>query len=316
MLALFLAFAVCKETCVEADTCTGENYYWEGVAADGYTLKLVPNSTGGVPSVQSVLMIIQMQGGMIDNNNTQNYGSNNNSANGYTEVGGAGLYEFAVVVSVAQNTGTCEVKLDRSLTNTYDNLRNNRFQAIGFSFCSSVVVNNPQVPDWNGYTGGVFVMLAEVINLGKVNMVGKGFRGGPGFGTKYFTFFDDPGNYRDDSATTFGNDQRFNGPKGEGFIGYPNYPTIPNGRGNTTYPEGFDSGKGAPGNAGGGGSWTDSGGGGGGNAGRGGDGNKNTIHALAFYAEQPGFGGAPVPLTATSRLFLGKVIHSKDVVLT
>ena len=87
--------------------------------------------------------------------------------------------------------------------------------------------------------------------------------------------------------------------KGEGFVGSPRFPPFV-----STYPQGFDCARGAPGNAGGGGNSIDSGGGGGANAGRGGDG-----RIFTDSASKPGIGGAPLPLNVTERIFLGEWEH-------
>ena len=135
------------------------------------------------------------------------------------------------------------------------------------------------------------VVLATTIRLGNVNLRGKGFRGGPLVDRIYNGGAYLQG-YRDDSSIRV--NVSFNGPKGEGFIGMPRFLSAP-----STYPNGLDCARGAPGNAGGGGNFVDCGAGGGANAGRGGDG------LFRENRQLPGIGGAPVPTDATRLLFLG-----------
>jgi hypothetical protein len=247
-------------------------------------------------------MIIQMQGGSINNSNTAFYGSGTSSGNGYTSLGSAGLYEFATVISSGP-----VVTLKNVLSNNYSSVGNNRFQAIRVPLCTLVTVHDPVIPPWDGSVGGVFAVLGESVILGNVSLQGKGYRGAPDIPDTsglILNWFPRQANYRDNSGVTRGPNGVFNGAKGEGFIGYSSYNfSTPN----TTYPGGFDCGMGAPGNAGGGGIFTDAGGGGGANAGQGGDGRRPNHTYVAFDSEG-GLGGAPVPLQPTQRLFPGQFL--------
>ena len=258
-------------------------------------------------------MIIQMQGGTINNSNNINYGSGNGTGNGYSDLGEAGQYEFAVISQVQGPN----VSLVSSLNNTYSNTGHRRFQAIRVPVCVDATINSPTILAWNGNIGGVYAVLAETVRLGSISLQGKGFRGAPfvpniaapisGISTGGGPYVS---NFRDNSVAIRAPNDRFNGPKGEGFIGYTTLTS-------TTYPSSFDCGKGAPGNAGGGGIFTDSGGGGGSNAGAGGDGwqatYSNTIFATNLNADA-GLGGAAVPLNPLTRLLLGEIpILDKDM---
>ena len=108
--------------------------------------------------------------------------------------------------------------------------------------------------------------------------------------------------YRDNSSLNV--QTSYNGRKGEGFIGKPRFLSDP-----STYPDGLDSARGAPGNAGGGGNHRDCGGGGGSNAGQGGDGRTSNFLSNPPFP-YPGIGAAVLPLNATQRLFLGTCEHS------
>ena len=88
--------------------------------------------------------------------------------------------------------------------------------------------------------------------------------------------------------------------KGESYIGFPTF-----GNEQTNYPNDFDCGKGAPGNAGGGGNAIDSGGGGGGNSGLGGNGGNGLTAISGVFTEVPaGLGGSTTTATP-QRLFFG-----------
>ena len=180
-------------------------------------------------------------------------------------------------------------------------------------------------PAWNGSTGGVLVLdVAGTLTLnGKtIDLKGKGFRGGAGrqlggpggtngtgAGQNGFTLLD----YR--TANT----ALLNASKGEGIAGTPRY-VNPGGVVNPVdlgvtvgYPNGAtvgggDNGRGAPGNAGGGGTDTDpslndenTGGGGGSNGGTGGQGGNGWQSNLP----SGGFGGAAFLLASPSRLVIG-----------
>ena len=306
LIIFIISFAGSDPVCVE--TCKGVNEYWSGVEANGTQLVLADGSLS--PGVGDVLLIIQVQGGTINNSDDLNYGANNNTGNGFTDVGLAGQYEFAEVASVANSS---IILLSDTLLYTYSSTNNNRFQAIKVALCKEATVENPMVPPWNGTVGGILVVIAERILLGNVSLEGKGFRGGPKFpitGGIIGLLFD-PQRFRDNTTATRVNDTSvYNAPKGEGFIGFPRFPIPQGGLSDTTYPEGLDCAKGAPGNAGGGSNWRDSGGGGGANGGKGGDG---ALYVEDPQAGSPGLGGAPAPSNASSRIFLGKATRSNDL---
>jgi hypothetical protein len=282
------------------ETCDGVNKYWSGVEGNGTQLLLAFEGGSSSPAVGDVLMIIQMQGGTINNSDTPNYGSNNGTGNGFTDVGLAGQYDFAEVAEVATPNLILNLSLSQSLSFHFSSTGNNRFQAIRVAFCREATVNSTNVPAWNGSVGGVLVVMAERILLGNVSLEGKGFRGGPPVpyigDINVVTSRD---SFRDNSsATRLSNLETYNAPKGEGFIGFPRFP---NQSEVTTYPDTLDCSKGAPGNAGGGSTWISAGGGGGANAGQGGNGGRHLN-----YPGKPGLGGAPAPSNATNRIFLGE----------
>ena len=298
--AFLLLLSLCRASPCPVE-CTGPyaNTYWKGVKGEDQKIILWRNpGQGPLPSIDDVLMIIQMQGGAIEDSNTPLYGSNTGTGNGYTDLGPAGWYEF-VVVTGARDKGSLqyEVDTDVTLAHEYKSRDANRFQVILVPFCNVATIDTSTViPSWDGSIGGVLAVLANTIRLGDVSLQGKGFRGGPlvdRFSQSLDASVNQKG-YRDDTSTSSPT-LAYNGPKGEGFIGSPRIQTR-----TSTYPDGLDCARGAPGNAGGGGNVFDSGGGGGANAGQGGDGR---IYTKSTY--KSGIGGALLPTTANERLFLG-----------
>ena len=254
-LLVVVQAAPCPIECV--DPLWNGTTYWEGISASKQLL-LIASKTGAFLSPGDVVMIIQMQGGSINNENQVNYGAGNGNATGFVDAGEAGKYEFATVRTALQ-PGT-EYTLVENLSSLFNRTGNNRFQVIRVPLCTNITINNPVIPKWDGRTGGVLVVLADHIIMGEINLSGKGFRGAPDIpedSTGSTTPLSE--SYRDNIAfTRLKLDIPFNGPKGEGFIGQPRYPDLNQ---STTYPEEYDCGMGAPGNAGGGGIFTDAGGG-------------------------------------------------------
>ncbi|MFQ5335418.1 MAG: hypothetical protein ACE5DN_05025, partial [Flavobacteriales bacterium] len=188
-----------------------------------------------------LILIVQMQGAVINSSNTPSYGY----INDYKE---AGNYEYASVKAVEGNAIYLEYALLR------DYRAEGHVQVIRVpQYESPTIVNTLTCPPWNGQTGGVLAIDAtDTLTFeSNINVIGRGFRGGEHhtaaciFAIRYEYFSDTP-------------DPQYYALKGEGIAG----------RGVGT----FTSGRGAPANAGGGGNIHTTGGGGGGNFGCGGDG--------------------------------------------
>ncbi|GIW22040.1 MAG: hypothetical protein KatS3mg068_1047 [Candidatus Sericytochromatia bacterium] len=257
-----------------------------------------------------LLLIIQMQDGTINYTNNANYGANDGTGRGQTSVGNAGLFEYAIATNSVSTAGGT-INLASPLVNSYINANatatsgQKRFQVIRVPQYSSLTLSGTvTAPAWNGNTGGVLAFdVAGILNFNgaTIDMTGKGFRGG---GARQVT--GGPGGSNTDYVRNSGN---FHASKGEGIAGTPRYVYDGSNIINTGV-EGYPGGsfaRGAPGNAGGGG--TDgnpsandqnSGGGGGSNFGAGGQGG-NT-----WYSNLPrgGLGGAPFPASPT-RMVMG-----------
>lgn len=331
-----------------SNTIVNSYYPGTGNPASG-TSSLVVRDQDGRGSSEALddgdmILIIQMQGADINSSNSDSYGNGEagGNASGYlTSNLVAGLYEYNIVSNYTSNTPTSTTN---TITLTYP-LVNNYYSR---SFSSTTGVRTYQVirvpryynlriddnmsvtaPPWNGSTGGVIVLEAAnriTLRSGSVvNANALGFRGGGG---KYFEGVDDDNTNGSGDITK--NDYRWNSPrttadnttggaKGEGIAGTPVY-YFTNGNTSTTTNgsiEGYIGGamgRGAPGNAGGGGTDGDPvanqynpGGGGGGNGGAGGKGgsgwdggaaNPNTFNT-------GGFGGAAFDQASLPRLVLG-----------
>ena len=319
------------------------NTYYQGngnpvVGATNLVLGAASGASGTV-TVGDLLMIIQMQGASINADDDERYGdgvgtpgsqvdTSTSQANGYTSLGQAGLYEYVRVTVAAGNN----ISFTPALTNAYE--QNTTVQPRR----TYQVVRVPQYPSasinaaspvrslpWNGTTGGIVsVDVAGALTLSgsgsHINTSNQGFRGGaqgvPNSACCAGTY-----NFYRDAATTNG------GGKGEGIAGTPRYlslitsgsfdsgtrfsdafaaPTFVDlGAGNMGYPNG-DFARGAPANAGGGGTSHNSGGGGGGNGGLGGTGGQ-TFNGDGLR-DVGGYGGSRLPQSGppvATRIFMG-----------
>lgn len=323
-------------------TNTIVNSYYPGTAnatQNTYSLQVgTLDSRGSTTPLASgdMILIMQMQGADITSSNNDSYGDNvsGGNASGYlTSNLVAGLYEYNVVS--AYNSGTGAITLSYPLYHNYtaraftSTTGIQTFQVIRIKREYNLTINagnSVTAPAWNGNTGGVVVLeVANQLTLnGTVTVDAIGFRGGGG---KYYggvgagnTNGSGPisnTDYRWNSpVTTSGNTT--GGAKGEGIAGTPIY-TFLNGTTNATTGtvEGYIDGamgRGAPGNAGGGG--TDGGpntneynpgGGGGGNGGVGGKGGSGwdagAGNPLTFNTG--GYGGSAFAQVARSRFVMG-----------
>ena len=251
-----------------------------------------------------LILIIQMQDAAYNNGNSVAFGDGS-TGRGYTNLNSAGKYEFRRVVSVAGGV----VTLDQGLTNSYtrsnptggtgaNETGNRRFQVIRVPQLSSVTLPGGTIspPAWNGETGGVWVTdVAGTLNMNgtTINATGRGFRGGGGIQNEVINGLTDYRNTNPVDVTSkpmtqacgaAGTDNVNVGAfKGEGISGTPRFVRADAASGNSLfytfgaadlgssgYAAGADLARGAPGNAGGGGTQHNAGGGGGSNAGQGG----------------------------------------------
>lgn len=315
-----------------------------GNLAAGATTLTLGAASGAAGSVTpgDLLLIIQMQGADIDASNDERYGDGTGTAgavpdtsvsqaSGYLVNANfiAGQFEYVRVVS---NVGGA-VTFTPALTNAY--VQNTTaqprrtYQVIRVPQYPSASIGASSVttPAWNGSVGGVVAIdVTGALTFSgagpHIDVSNRGFRGGaqgvPDSACCNDNTAANGRNYRT-TLTAWG------GGKGEGIAGTPRYlsnssqgsfdagtrfwnpvgGTTDNGAGNMGYLNG-DFGRGAPANAGGGGTSHNSGGGGGGNGGRGGTGGQ-TFNGDGLR-DVGGYGGSQTPqngVLLATRIFMG-----------
>lgn len=303
----------------DGTTYTAPSYYPGNATANSGqrnitlgTLSAATNAGNTSVAVGDLVMVIQMQDAQYNNGNSIVFG-NGSTGRGWTAINNAGKYEFRLVTAV---TGSV-ITVDQNLVNTYTRAApsagntasengNRRFQVIRVPQFSNVTLPGGTIspPAWNGETGGVWVIdVAGSLAMGgtTVSATALGFRGGGGIPNNVLNGNVDyvntaavavalPGVAGTCNDGINGNVGAF---KGEGIAGTPRYirrlifPGANNYEstyayqdlGLSGYAAGGDLARGAPGNAGGGGTQHNTGGGGGSNVGLGGLGG----NSFAFY---------------------------------
>ena len=287
--------------------CTSSDFsnlvYLKGSGSAVYgSFSLTTQNLASVVSIQedTVIMIIQMQGGSINNVNSIYYGDNSGAGKG-SLTNTAGQYEYNIVSTTNYNPSTeiIQIQVKLPLENDYSAIGNSVFQVVIIPLCESVSIDSPiSVDPWGKTGGGVLSILSysDIIISADISASKAGFRGGPDYAQP---IQDDSMVPAPNYATMVTNENFRDGYKGEGYIGTPQFGTIA-----STYPGQIDCSAGAPGNAGGGGNYIDGGAGGGGNGGLGGDGGR----AFTLGAELilGGVGGSTSRADPTfKKIFLG-----------
>jgi hypothetical protein len=306
-------------TCASGTLTSGIiNTYYPGTASvsAGATIISIGAASGAstVLAANDLVLIQQMQDAVITTGNDSGYG--------VASAVNAGKYEYAKVASVGVGTVTLTTALSNgytSLTPSSDATQQKTFQVIRVPVYSSgtLPASGLTAKAWDGSSGGVLVfdvIGALALNSATVDLTGKGFRGGGGYGSTSGS--GSSTDYRTPARTNGAN-----GAKGEGIAG-ASYRMF---NGTTTITgswEGYVNGsaaRGAPANAGGGG--TDgnpgsndenTGGGGGANKGSGGKGGIGWCGEFDENDPSPygcsdsgGVGGAAVSALAATQLTLG-----------
>ncbi|MEL5994711.1 T9SS type A sorting domain-containing protein [Hymenobacter segetis] len=297
------------------------------VGATAFTVGAATGSTLTPIAAGDLLLIMQMQGAEVDATNTDSYGDGvaggfaSNTLNNANFT--AGRYEYAVAAS-AVPVGGGTVMVSSGLKYSYDNANatsvagQRRFQVVRIPQYQNLTVSGTVAPKaWDGRTGGVLALdvtgQLTFASGASLDASGKGFRGGAGqmlTGTTGLSGTD----YRTVAPASVGTTLGAHAMKGEGTAGTPRYVNT----GTDLLDTGFDgypngsAGRGAPGNAGGGGTdanpgptgsgnTQNSGGGGGANASRGGRGG-NAAGSNAAVGGETGGGFNPI---SSSRLIMG-----------
>jgi len=320
------------------------NTYYPGGAsvaagATSITVGAATGGPGGTPTpiaVGNLLLVIQMQDASINDSNTVAYG-NGFTGQGFTALNSAGDYEFVTAKSAVPATGgTLTITgagAGGGLVFPYHSAAasatagQSTYQVIvvpQYTTASFSATTPPTAQAWNGSTGGVLALDTSAtltLNGAAIAVDGLGFRGGAGMeltgGGGANT------DYRQPSPATYtgaaGGEAGWDAPKGEGIAGTPEW--VETGgtflHTNTGYPSGTagtdgSMARGAPGNAGAGGTDADpqtaspggndqnDGGGGGGNGGAGGFGGDSWNSNLSLGGE----GGTAFPATI-NRIAMG-----------
>jgi uncharacterized repeat protein (TIGR01451 family) len=331
-------FAACAtSTAAAAGTLTGTiNTYYPGsaTASTGATSITLGTATGAATPIASgdLVLIVQMQDAAINSSNLSSYGDGI-SGSGSTSLNNAGAYEYATATgAVPLGGGTLTVTAagpGGGLLYTYTAAAASAsqgartFQVVRVpNYLTATLSSTLTASAWNGSTGGILALnVSGVLTLGSatVSLDGLGFRGGAGLqlqgsaagATNTDYLYTAPATYTGAARTGA------HGSKAEGIAGTPHWAqsgvTFLNT--NQSYAEGYPNGsmaRGAPGNAGGGGTDGDpatafpngndqnAGGGGGANGGAGGQGGDTWNSNLTTG----GFGGTSFP-ASINRLVMG-----------
>ena len=235
---------------------------------------LTVSNTAGFEVSQDIILI-QMQGAQINDNNSSAFGA-------VTDIRKAGLFERATITSVNNNT----IQLQHELVNEYE--PNQGLQIVSFpSFENANVEALLEAQQWDGSTGGILAL--EVTNQlslnANIDLTGAGFKGGV--------------IQRLESDCSFINVQT------NYSYSLNNWRAAQKGSAIQPVPNEKASGKGAWANGGGGGNDHNSGGGGGSNISQGGLGGVyNSGTTFGCRGNHPGIGGRALP-QENNRLYLG-----------
>ncbi len=295
------------------------NTYFPGaspsVTAGATSLAVGASSGNSTPiAAGDKLLIIQMQSADLDSTNTDAYGDGiaGEPPSGATSWASVGVYEFAVAANNVSSAGGT-LQLTSGTLSTYvssaatASTGQQTFQVVRVpQYSSATLGSNVTATPWNGATGGIVALdVAGTLDLNgfHIDVSTTGFRGGAGR-----PLSGEPGGSSTDVRTSGAS--AFNGGKAEGVAGTPRYVfdgTTTTDTGIEGYPNGSFA-RGAPANAGGGG--TDgnpsandqnSGGGGGANGGAGGQGGNAWSSNLAVG----GAGGVAAPAPSVTKVVLG-----------
>ena len=319
-------------------TLTGViNTYYPGTASVAAGAKSIPIGTaagaGNAIAVGNLLLVIQMQDASISVSNSVAYG-NGDTGQGFTALNSAGDYEFVTATSASGGGGSVSIAgsgTGGGLVFAYHasaptaTAGQSTYQVIVVpQYTSATLSSGLTAGAWNGSTGGVLALDISgtlTLNSATVAVDGLGFRGAAGLqmsgGGGANTDFEQPSpaTYTPTTTGSGSNGQAgWDGSKGEGIAGTPMWVESSATFLQTTTTVGYPSGtagvdgsmaRGAPGNAGGGGTDADPqtaspagndqnvGGGGGGNGGAGGFGGDSWETNITLGGE----GGAAFPAT-------------------
>ncbi len=313
------------------------NTYYPGTASVAAGATSIPIGTaagaGNAIAAGNLLLVIQMQDASINVSNNVAYG-NGDTGQGFTALNSAGDYEFVTATSASSGGGSVSIAGSGTGGGTVFAYHSSAptatagqstYQVIVVpQYTSATLSSGLTASAWNGSTGGVLALDISgtlTLNSATVAVDGLGFRGAAGLqmsgGGGANTDFVQPSPATYTPTTTGSNSDGqagWDGSKGEGIAGTPMWVESNQTFLQTTTTVGYPSGtagtdgsmaRGAPGNAGGGGTDADPqtaspggndqnvGGGGGGNGGAGGFGGDSWETNLSLGGE----GGVAFPAT-------------------
>jgi gliding motility-associated-like protein len=239
---------------------------------NNYCNQLNVSSTTGF-NVGDKVLLIQMKGATVDLSNSASFGSINSYAN-------AGGYEFKTISSISGSAIYFTTQIS-SVYNVANSLQIVRVPQYANPTVTGILTAKP----WDGATGGVLVFdVSGTLTLqADIDVTATGFRGA-------LTMNSNPG-YHSLNYFYSGTDYNNGVPKGEGIAQMVG---------------GYELGKGAFANAGGGGNAHNAGGGGGSNGGTGGNGGKEfTQPGDPSDPNTSGIGGYTLSNTTGNLLFMG-----------
>ena len=242
------------------------------VPCSNYCNQFGISSTAGF-SVGDKVLVMQMKGAKVNLSNTAAFGGINSYAN-------AGGYEFKTISGITGSviSFTTQISPIYNVANSIQIVRVPKYT-------NPTVTGTLRAQDWNGSTGGVLVFdVSGTLTLqADIDVTATGFRGG-------LTFNSNPG-YHSLNYYYSGTDYNNGILKGEGIA---------------QMVAGYELGKGAFANAGGGGNAHNAGGGGGSNGGGGGKGGKEfTQPGDPSDPNTSGIGGYILQNNAGNQLFMG-----------
>lgn len=233
------------------------------VLADGGCLNSIKVANPDLFVVNEEVIIIQMQGAVIDESNSASFGTVN-------QLNNTGNFERAIILEIVGDT----VYFNHDLVNNYD--FSAKVQMVSFpKYQGASITSTLTCQPWNGETGGVlaFINNGNTTFHDSIDVSGKGFRGG-----KQYEGSGNSCSWITASSNFYYPDETWEAAaKGEGIA---------------ISITGKEFGKGPLANGGGGGNDHNSGGAGGANATAGGKGGENNDPALfSCVGYHPGIGG-------------------------
>ncbi len=146
-----------------------------GIVNSYYQVNSVGNNNASVEvtsatglAVGDTVMIMQMKGAIIYDNNNAGYGD-------VTDYNGAGAFEYAIICDIQNN----EISFNADFLNTYD--ETGAIQLISIPKFNTVSIDNTLTGQvWNGTTGGVIIVEAvgSITLNANIDANGIGYRGG------------------------------------------------------------------------------------------------------------------------------------------